>query len=32
MSIYDTLNERQQEAVYHTDGPVLILALSLIHI
>lgn len=26
MSIYDTLNERQQEAVYHTDGPVLILA------
>lgn len=26
MSIYDTLNERQQEAVYHMDGPVLILA------
>lgn len=26
MSIYDTLNERQQEAVYHTEGPLLILA------
>jgi DNA helicase-2/ATP-dependent DNA helicase PcrA len=26
MSIYETLNERQQEAVYHTEGPVLILA------
>lgn len=26
MSIYDTLNDRQQEAVFHTDGPVLILA------
>lgn len=26
MSIYDTLNEQQQEAVYHTEGPVLILA------
>lgn len=26
MSIYDTLNERQKEAVYQTDGPVLILA------
>lgn len=26
MSIYDSLNERQQEAVYHTEGPVLILA------
>lgn len=26
MGIYDTLNERQREAVYHTEGPVLILA------
>lgn len=26
MSIYDTLNDRQLEAVYHTDGPLLILA------
>lgn len=26
MSIYDTLNEPQQEAVYSTDGPLLILA------
>ena len=26
MSIYDTLNEQQKEAVLHTDGPVLILA------
>jgi DNA helicase-2/ATP-dependent DNA helicase PcrA len=26
MSIYDTLNERQQEAVFQTEGPVLILA------
>ena len=26
MSIYDTLNEPQREAVYHTDGPLLILA------
>ena len=26
MSIYDTLNEQQREAVVHTDGPVLILA------
>lgn len=26
MSIYDTLNSRQQEAVFHTEGPVLILA------
>lgn len=26
MSIYETLNERQQEAVYQTEGPVLILA------
>lgn len=26
MSIYDMLNPRQQEAVYHTEGPLLILA------
>lgn len=26
MSIYDTLNEEQREAVLHTDGPLLILA------
>ena len=26
MSIYDTLNPMQQEAVFHTEGPVLILA------
>ena len=26
MSIYDTLNDRQKEAVYQTEGPVLILA------
>ena len=26
MSIYDSLNEQQREAVYHTDGPLLILA------
>lgn len=26
MSKYDTLNKEQQEAVYHTEGPVLILA------
>ena len=26
MSIYDTLNERQRQAVMQTDGPVLILA------
>lgn len=26
MSIYDTLNENQKEAVLHTDGPLLILA------
>jgi DNA helicase-2/ATP-dependent DNA helicase PcrA len=26
MSIYDTLNAPQREAVYHTDGPLLILA------
>ena len=35
MSIYEALNNRQQEAVYHTEGPLLILAgagLSLIHI
>ena len=26
MSIYDSLNEQQREAVFHTTGPVLILA------
>ena len=26
MSIYDTLNERQKQAVMQTEGPVLILA------
>ncbi len=26
MSIYDTLNDKQREAVYHTEGPLLILA------
>lgn len=26
MSIYDTLNDQQQDAVYHTEGPLLILA------
>ncbi|MEF9942525.1 MAG: DNA helicase PcrA [Lachnospiraceae bacterium] len=26
MSIYDTLNSQQQEAVFHTEGPLLILA------
>ncbi|MCM1090871.1 MAG: DNA helicase PcrA [Butyrivibrio sp.] len=26
MSIYDTLNKEQKEAVYHTDGPLLLLA------
>ena len=26
MSIYDTLNTQQQEAVFHTEGPLLILA------
>lgn len=26
MSIYDTLNEKQKEAVFYTDGPLLILA------
>ena len=26
MSIYDKLNEPQREAVFHTDGPLLILA------
>lgn len=26
MSIYDTLNDKQKEAVLHTEGPLLILA------
>lgn len=26
MSIYDSMNDRQQEAVFHTEGPLLILA------
>ena len=26
MSIYDSLNKEQQEACFHTEGPVLILA------
>ena len=26
MSIYDTLNDMQREAVFHTEGPLLILA------
>lgn len=26
MSIYDTLNDRQKEAVFYTEGPLLILA------
>ena len=26
MSIYDTLNEVQREAVFHTEGPLLVLA------
>ena len=26
MSIYDTLNQEQKEAVFHTEGPLLILA------
>lgn len=26
MSIYDKLNPMQQEAVFHTEGPVLVLA------
>ena len=26
MSMYDKLNERQKEAVFHTEGPLLILA------
>ena len=31
MSIYDTLNDMQREAVYHIDGPLLILkAVSLV--
>ena len=25
MSIYDSLNEQQREAVFHTEGPLLIL-------
>ena len=26
LSIYNTLNDKQQEAVFHTEGPLLILA------
>ena len=26
MNIYDTLNDKQKEAVFHTEGPLLILA------
>ena len=26
LSIYDTLNDKQKEAVFHTEGPLLILA------
>ena len=26
MSVYDTLNPRQKEAVFYTDGPLLLLA------
>ena len=26
MTIFDTLNEKQQEAVLHTEGPLLVLA------
>lgn len=26
MSIYNTLNEQQKQAVFHTEGPLLILA------
>ena len=26
MSVYDTLNDKQKEAVFHTEGPLLILA------
>ena len=26
MSIYDSMNDRQREAVFHTEGPLLILA------
>ena len=25
MSVYDTLNDKQKEAVFHTDGPLLVL-------
>ena len=32
MSYLDTLNERQRQAVEQIEGPVLIMALSLIHI
>ena len=26
LNIYDTLNDKQKEAVFHTEGPLLILA------
>ena len=26
MSVYDTLNDKQKEAVFHTEGPLLVLA------
>ena len=26
MSVYETLNDKQQEAVFHTEGPLLVLA------
>ena len=30
MSIYDTLNKEQKEAVLHTEGPLLLLAAYLV--
>ena len=32
IEIFQRLNDPQKEAVYHTQGPILVLALSLIHI